>query len=54
MKSIRKSIEQQCFPEFVRKFMADTFPSKEYPQWIVDALMAVDIHLDLAAPTAGN
>lgn len=54
MKSIRKSIEQQCFPEFVRKFMANMFPSKEYPQWIVDALVAVDIHLDLTAPTAEN
>jgi queuine tRNA-ribosyltransferase len=54
MKSIRKSIEQQCFPEFVRKFMANMYPSKEYPQWIVDALVAVDIHLDLTAPTAEN
>jgi queuine tRNA-ribosyltransferase len=54
MKSIQKSIEQQCFPEFVRKFMADMFSSKEYPQWIVDALMAVDIYLDLAAPIAEN
>jgi hypothetical protein len=30
------------------------YPCKEYPQWIVDALMAVNIHLDLAAPTAEN
>lgn len=54
MKLIRKSIEEQCFPEFVRKFMSNMYPSKEYPQWIVDALMAVNIHLDLAAPTAEN
>lgn len=47
MRCIRESIEQQCFPEFVRNFMRSTYPSKEYPQWIVDALAAVNILLDV-------
>lgn len=47
MRHIRESIEQQCFPEFVRNFMLSTYPSKEYPQWIVDALAAVNILLDV-------
>jgi queuine tRNA-ribosyltransferase len=54
MRSIRESIEQQCFPEFVRNFMANMYTGKQYPQWIVDALAAVNIHLDLAEPTAEN
>jgi queuine tRNA-ribosyltransferase len=52
MRSIRESIEEQRFPEFVCNFMANMYPSKVYPQWIVDALAAVNIHLDLAEPTA--
>jgi len=47
MQCIRESIEQQRFPEFVRNFMRSTYPNKEYPQWIVDALGAVNIHLDV-------
>jgi len=47
MRCIRESIEQQRFPEFVRNFMRSTYPSKEYPQWIVDALAAVNILLDV-------
>lgn len=47
MQHIRESIEQQHFPEFVRNFMRSTYPSKEYPHWIVDALGAVNIHLDV-------
>ncbi|XP_021921473.1 queuine tRNA-ribosyltransferase catalytic subunit isoform X2 [Zootermopsis nevadensis] len=54
MLSIRESIEQQRFPEFVCKFMANIYTNKEYPQWIVDALAAVNIHLDPADPTAEN
>jgi len=27
--------------------MCNTYPSKEYPQWIVDALAAVNILLDV-------
>ncbi|XP_067001885.1 queuine tRNA-ribosyltransferase catalytic subunit [Anabrus simplex] len=46
MKSIRESIKVQKFPEFVRSFMLGMFPDKNYPQWIVDALNAVNIKLN--------
>ncbi|XP_039279752.1 queuine tRNA-ribosyltransferase catalytic subunit isoform X2 [Nilaparvata lugens] len=46
MKSIQKSIEEDKFPEFVRNFMRKCFVEKEYPEWIVEALSAVNIHLD--------
>ncbi|RZF41101.1 hypothetical protein LSTR_LSTR002733 [Laodelphax striatellus] len=46
MKSIQKSIEEDEFPEFVRDFMRKCFVNKEYPEWIVEALSAVNIHLD--------
>ncbi|XP_063234806.1 queuine tRNA-ribosyltransferase catalytic subunit [Bacillus rossius redtenbacheri] len=45
MRSIRESIKEQKFPEFVRTFMESAYPKKNYPQWIVDALAAVNIQL---------
>ena len=54
MRGIRESIEQQRFPEFVCNFMHRMYPSKEYPQWIVDALAAVNILLDVAEAAAEN
>ena len=54
MQSIRDSIEQQRFPEFVRNFICSMYPSKEYPQWIVDALAAVNILLDVKKVAAEN
>ncbi|KAJ9577244.1 hypothetical protein L9F63_006218, partial [Diploptera punctata] len=45
MRSIRESIEQDRFPEFVRNFMANLYQNTEYPQWIVEALEAVNISL---------
>lgn len=54
MQSIRESIEQQRFPEFVRNFICSMYPSKEYPQWIVDALAAVNILLDVKKVAAEN
>ena len=45
MQSIRTSIEENRFPEFVKNFMANMFANKDYPEWIVDALAAVNISL---------
>lgn len=45
MKDIRESIKEQRYPNFVKKFMLDLYPNKEYPQWIIDALGAVNIEL---------
>ncbi|XP_012259501.2 queuine tRNA-ribosyltransferase catalytic subunit [Athalia rosae] len=45
MRDIRTSIIEQRFPQFVQKFILDLYPDKEYPEWIVDALDAVNINL---------
>jgi hypothetical protein len=34
--------------------MRSTYPSKEYPQWIVDALAAVNILLDVVEVAEEN
>ncbi|XP_055948048.1 queuine tRNA-ribosyltransferase catalytic subunit 1-like [Argiope bruennichi] len=45
MKSIRESILEERFPQFIEDFMLKMFPNKDYPPWAVDALQAVNIHL---------
>lgn len=45
MKNIRDSIAAGKFPEFVRDFFAQLYPEKNYPQWVIDALKAVNINL---------
>ncbi|XP_066529892.1 queuine tRNA-ribosyltransferase catalytic subunit 1 [Hoplias malabaricus] len=47
MSSVRQSVIEQRFPEFVRSFMKRMFSSSEqYPSWAVDALASVNITLD--------
>jgi len=44
MRSVRQSIIDQRFPEFVKAFMKRMFPSSEqYPSWAVEALQSVNI-----------
>jgi hypothetical protein len=38
MRSIRNSIKDGSFPDFVRKFMKRQFPKENYPGWAKDAL----------------
>lgn len=45
MKTIRDSILEDKYPEFVRKFMHDLYPDKTYPSWVQDSLAAVNIKL---------
>ncbi|XP_043279928.1 queuine tRNA-ribosyltransferase catalytic subunit [Venturia canescens] len=45
MRDIRESICEDRFPKFVKDYMLDVYPDKEYPKWIVDALSAVNIEL---------
>jgi len=46
MSDLRQSIKQDRFPEFVKDFFSANFVKREdYPQWAVDALEAVNIHL---------
>lgn len=45
MKSMRQAIMEERFPDFVKSFMARRYYSNNCPQWIVDALAAVNITL---------
>ena len=44
-KDLRGSIRRGTFDTFVRDFMLQQFPSKNYPQWTVEALLAAGIAL---------
>ncbi|XP_062388895.1 queuine tRNA-ribosyltransferase catalytic subunit 1 [Sardina pilchardus] len=47
MRSIRQSIIESRFPEFIKSFMKRMFPtSDQYPRWAVEALASVNITLD--------
>lgn len=45
MNDIRTSINEQRFPEFVKKYMLNLYPDENYPTWILNALSEVNIHL---------
>ncbi|XP_064457419.1 queuine tRNA-ribosyltransferase catalytic subunit 1-like [Ornithodoros turicata] len=45
MKSIRDNIIAGTFDTFVKDFMRNSFPKGDYPNWVVDALAAVNVTL---------
>ncbi|CAK7244347.1 MAG: hypothetical protein STHCBS139747_005885 [Sporothrix thermara] len=47
MRSLREAILEDRFPARVREFFADLYPGgpKDYPDWAVDALAGVGLHL---------
>ncbi|CAK7222537.1 hypothetical protein SBRCBS47491_004897 [Sporothrix bragantina] len=47
MRSLREAIIEDRFPARVREFFADLYPSgpADYPDWAVDALAGVGVHL---------
>jgi len=45
MSTMRQSIIDGKFEEFVQNFMLRMYPEKNYPQWVVDALSAVNLRL---------
>uniref|UniRef100_A0A336LVM2 Queuine tRNA-ribosyltransferase catalytic subunit 1 n=1 Tax=Culicoides sonorensis TaxID=179676 RepID=A0A336LVM2_CULSO len=45
MNDIRKAIQNQKYPDFVRNFIRNYFKEQEIPKWIIDALSAVNIDL---------
>lgn len=47
MNGIRESIKNRTFVDFVKNFMIEAFPDKKYPKWVIDALQAVSIQLDV-------
>lgn len=47
MRSVRQSIIDGRFPDFIRTFMKRQFPSADqYPSWAVDALASVNVALE--------
>lgn len=49
MRSIRQSILEKRFVEFVEEFMSRQYPAGDYDQWVVDALASVNISLTTPA-----
>lgn len=45
MNDVREAINNDCFPQFVKDFMAKQFSNGKYPGWVVDALASVNINL---------
>ncbi|GJQ70575.1 putative catalytic subunit of the queuine tRNA-ribosyltransferase [Trypoxylus dichotomus] len=45
MQSIRDSIKEGRFPDFVKGFVNDMYPEKDYPEWVTTALASVHINL---------
>lgn len=55
MRSVRQSVMERRFPEFVRSFMRRMFSGAEpCPSWAVDALASVGITLDEPWAVAGS
>ncbi|KAJ2953525.1 hypothetical protein O0L34_g1127 [Tuta absoluta] len=45
MRSMRESIINGTFPQFVQKFVDEVYPGGNYPAWVVNALSSVGINL---------
>jgi len=45
MQQIRDSIKEKKLGDFVRTFMSTYYSKEQYPQWVVDAMKAVNIEL---------
>ncbi|KAJ8038409.1 Queuine tRNA-ribosyltransferase catalytic subunit 1 [Holothuria leucospilota] len=46
MKRIRDSIAEDRFPEFIKAFMENVYPSKVYPKWVTESLESVNVILE--------
>ncbi|XP_002736484.1 queuine tRNA-ribosyltransferase catalytic subunit 1-like [Saccoglossus kowalevskii] len=45
MRSIRASIVEDRFPQFIKSFMKTVYPDEDYPTWVRESLASVDVHL---------
>jgi queuine tRNA-ribosyltransferase len=45
MSSMHRAIRDGQFPQFVSDFFNTMFPDRDFPQWAMDALASVNIHL---------
>lgn len=46
MRDIRKAIEEDRYPAFIRNFMREMYTDRDVPQWIRDALKSVNVDLE--------
>lgn len=46
MNDMRKAIEEDRFPAFIRDFMRTMYEGREVPAWIQDALKSVNVNLE--------
>lgn len=45
MRAMYQSIVEDTFPEFIQDFFDKLYPSADYPEWAMDALASVNVHL---------
>ena len=54
MRDIRQSITEDMFPDFIQKFFLKRYPDRDFPEWTVEALNHVGVHLNTANDTKQN
>ncbi|VVC91877.1 unnamed protein product [Leptidea sinapis] len=45
MRTMRANIEKGTFPEFVKTFVDELYPNKDYPTWVINSLSSVGIKI---------
>ncbi|XP_041369986.1 queuine tRNA-ribosyltransferase catalytic subunit 1-like [Gigantopelta aegis] len=45
MKQVQESIIDDRFPKFIKNFFSALFPKGDYPEWALDALASVNVHI---------
>lgn len=50
MRLIRDNIINKTFPDFIKYFMRQYYPTKDFPKWAMDALSYVNINLEDKEP----
>lgn len=43
---MRENIKADTFPAFIKSYMKERYPDDKIPQWIVDAMGAVNVRLE--------
>lgn len=46
MRNMRDHIKNDTFDDFVKKFMYELYPNKDYPTWVTNSLASVNINLN--------
>lgn len=45
MRTMRENITNGTFPKFVKGFVDEVYPDKNYPSWVVNSLQSVGINI---------